>query len=297
MTFSTSSVKPRVEHRMSEELEQSSDEEVIIPSKDQLLDMIDGKDVDLSTEPAEPSPDAEPEYTEVEQQAMEQGWKPDGAEGKRNLSAEEFLDRKPLYDRAHKQDKQIKSMQEAIDAMVQQNKSISEREYNRALADLEAKMGDAVDNMDKEAATEVSKEIAALEASKPSPEKPADPNEPPQDFLDFLEDNSWYNLQSDDYDVDKSIYADAIGKQIQARNPDLPVKEMLDQVASKVQEKFKPTNPNRDKAAPVASSNPSKPKPKAKTLADLELSPEEEKIARTIIRGGVSEEDYIKMYS
>lgn len=34
-----------------------------------------------------------PEYSEIELEAIEHGWNPEGVEGKRNLSAEEFLDR------------------------------------------------------------------------------------------------------------------------------------------------------------------------------------------------------------
>jgi len=289
---------------MSEELEPQDPQapiegtegtEEVVPSREEILAAIAGEEPEPAA--ADPEP-AEPEYSEIEQQALEQGWNPEGAEGKRNLSAEEFLDRKPLYDRAHKQDKQIKNMQEAIDAMVQQNKSISEREYQRALADLEVKMGNAVDNMDKEAATEVSKEIAALEANKPAEETTKVEPEYDPLYLDWKDKNSWYDPDSDDYDPMKAMYTNQL---TEAYAPLMkkgkPFSEVLSEVDAAVQEKFKPTNPNRGKAAAVAPSTPSTPKPKAKSLSDLGLSAEEEKIARTIIRGGVSEEDYIKMYS
>ena len=35
--------------------------------------------------------EATPEYTEIEQEAMGFGWNPEGVEGKKNLTAEEFV--------------------------------------------------------------------------------------------------------------------------------------------------------------------------------------------------------------
>jgi len=81
---------------------------------------------------------AEPELTEVEQEAMQHGWTPEGVEGKRNLSAEEFMDRQPLYDDIRSLKKQTRKQQEAIDAMRQMQVVIRKRAAEEAIAILNA---------------------------------------------------------------------------------------------------------------------------------------------------------------
>lgn len=59
----------------------------------------------------------EQQYSDIEVKAIEMGWNPEGVEGKRNLSAEEFVDRKELYDSIHSLKKQNKRLEEGYEAL------------------------------------------------------------------------------------------------------------------------------------------------------------------------------------
>ena len=80
------------------------------------------------------------EYTEAELEAIEHGWNPDGAEGKRNLSAEEFMDRQPLYDDIRSLKKQTRKLQDGIEAMKQMQDGIRHRERQQVIAELNIKI-------------------------------------------------------------------------------------------------------------------------------------------------------------
>ena len=85
-------------------------------------------------------------YSAEEQEAMEHGWKPEGAEGKRNLSAEEFLDRQPLYDEMRSLKKQTRKLQEGMKAMEGMHDGIRARERADTIAELTAAKITALEN-------------------------------------------------------------------------------------------------------------------------------------------------------
>lgn len=103
------------------------DEEVVIPSKEELLG-IKSEDEDL----VDIVPDEDPsEYSEIELNAIEKGWNPEGVEGKKNLSAEEFLDRQSLYDDLHSLKRQNKRLATDIENINKYQKSIREDERKK----------------------------------------------------------------------------------------------------------------------------------------------------------------------
>lgn len=297
---------------MSEELEEGTvegNEEVTevneeMPTKEEMLAAIAGEDLpekvveDLG-EQVQYVDGFDPENpTEEQQQAMDKGWKPEGAEGKRTKSAEEYLDAAPLYERLHSSEKKVKDLEAGFEHMRQMNEAQVERAGEQAREELKRQMKEAVEVADTDRAMELAEELTKVDAPKEEPKSDTPEYDPA--FTDFVAENTWYDPNSEDYDVDKAMYAnqlgDAYGPLIKSGKK--TVAEMLGEVNTKVKEKFKATNPKRNKAAPVASSTPaSKGEVKKQGLKDLDLSQQEYRIVRNMINAGqMTEEEYMKDY-
>lgn len=84
---------------------------------------------ELASEPKEPEPveEQQPEYSEIEKQALATGWNPDGVKG-----AEEWVRSEPLYKEIKKRGEELKELKATVDAL----KSFSDQQ--RALGAKEA---------------------------------------------------------------------------------------------------------------------------------------------------------------
>ena len=241
------------------------------------------------------------EYTEVELEAMEQGWTPEGVEGKRNLSAEEFLDRKPLYDKMHKLEKQLKQQAQAVEAIKQHEKMVRERMHEEHLKELKAAKKTAFEEMDYDRVEEIDEEI--YKAKKDHDNAPAvqpvvDTQAEIQATLEeWVEKNNWY--------VEDKVmkrFAEGEGSDFRASNPDATFDEVLAHISKTVKKEFpeKFQNMNRTKPSSVegssASARRSPATAKQKSVKDL---PEEAiPVMKTLVRSGAfkSEQDYVNDY-
>lgn len=246
-------------------------------------------------------PEAEPEAAEAEgeevnpvlEEALSKGYNPEGVEGKRNLSPEEFLERGELYDTIHSLKKRSKKQDESIEALKKSHDIVSERAYERAKAELQSQMDDAVEIADKEAVREIQGQMAELETSKVEPVTQEDVQALQADFNDK---NDWYNPLSEAFDPDKAAVADKIGTAFQAKNPEKSAKDLFDFVHDEMVKRNKPVNPNRDKPAAVSGAKPAAKKSGTHKMSDVD-DPDVLKIARTLIRNGdVTEENWLKSY-
>ena len=152
----------------------------------------------------EPPKEEEAGLSEVEQKAHDMGWRPEAEyEGPSDwVDAQEFVNRKPFYDGLSKQSKTIKRLQKTINNLVQHNQIAEKSAYERAKADIKAERVAAMRDQNYERAEELTTEELALDQRNTQQVENVDPPE----FLDWLEDNSWYT-------DDKSLreYADDIG--------------------------------------------------------------------------------------
>ena len=162
-----------------------------------LEDMADETVVEESFDetPAEgsvaPNDEEVVDYSEVEQEAMKHGWRPDGVDGKRNLSAEEFMDRKPLFDRMHKQDKKIKQLEEGLNAALEHDQLMRKRMHEQHVQELEAARKEAFENADYDKFDKVDKEIRQAEKDYVEPEPAAASQENTEEvFKDWSGENS-----------------------------------------------------------------------------------------------------------
>lgn len=254
-----------------------------------------GVDTTLETEQPEQN------YSEIELEAIEQGWNPEGVEGKRNLTAEEFLDRKPLYDKMHKLEKRLKEQDKKFDAMQQHEKMVRERMHQEHIAELKAAKKEAFNKFDYDAVEKIEDEIdqAKKEYEKETaPEAASASQADIQATLEsWVEKNPWYN-------EDKTLQRFAIGEGQDYRNenPGASFDEVLAHIAKTVKKEFpeKFQNMNRQKPSSVEGSSTSGRRvpatAKQKTAKDL---PEEAiPVMRTLIRAGAfkSEQDYVNDY-
>lgn len=259
-----------------------SEKEEKVPTKDELLQVLNEGEESPESNEAESGN----EYTEVEQKAIEMGWNPEGVEGKENLSAEEFVGRAPLYDETRSLKKQLRKLQDGMEAMKQMQSGIRERERAKTIQELNAQKKAALADENYDAVIEIDDAIAAERAEKDEPQS----NEV---FESWVENNEWYHQDSD-----MKQYADTIGAGYFQRNPKKDPKEVFEYVTQEVKERFpgKFGNPNRNKPNPVEGASRGRPKGSAKhTASDL---PEEDRaIMRTILRTGTMKEaEYLKDY-
>ena len=225
------------------------------------------------------------EPTDIEKEAMEHGWTAEGVEGKRNLSAEEFMDRQPLYDDLKAQKKQIKRLQEGFEAMKQHTSGIAERERAKVIAELKEAKKSALENENYDAVVEIDEQIADTKAQDPAPKV----NET---FNAWIDENEWYHQDSE-----MKNYADTIGAGYAQQNPNKPLTEVYNYVASETKKRFpdKFGNPNRGKPSPVEGASKGR-QSTSKKYSAKDLPEDDRRIMRTLVRAGMDEQEYLKQY-
>lgn len=245
----------------------------------------EARNLELDTEELEQQQE-QPEFSDVEQEAMAQGWNPEGVEGKRNLSAEEFLDRKPLYDKIHATEKKMKQLLEGMEALKQHNATIAERERAKVINELKAAKKLALENENYDAVVEIDDRIAEESAKKDVPQT----NEA---FIEWVSENEWYNQ-----DPEMKDYADMIGNGYFSKNPNKTAGEVYQYVSTEVKKRFpeKFGNVNRTKPNPVEGAGKGR-QSTSKKYSVHDLPESDRQIMRTIVRSGVmSEQEYLKQY-
>ena len=98
-------------------------------------------------------PDTTPQVSEIEQRALDMGWRPrEEFQGSDDdfIDAKEFVRRKPLFDKIEHSSKEIKELRKAFNALTEHYTKVKETEYNRALSSLKAARREAMTNGDGE---------------------------------------------------------------------------------------------------------------------------------------------------
>jgi hypothetical protein len=232
-------------------------------------------------------------YSDVEKQAMAQGWVPeDQYEGTGKWrTAEDFLDRGEFFSKMDEQKRQIKSLDAALTETKRHIARVRANEYNRALAALRTEKKQAINDGDGDRVVEIdeqinntrvaaSQEIAAI--SQP-PQMPA--SQAPV-FMIWENRNPWYNQ-----DRAMKIYADTVAEELVQRGITNPT-ELLAETERRTKKEFahKFNNPNRSKPGVVESSGNKGTGSREK----FELSAEETQVMNKFVKHGVmTREEYI----
>jgi hypothetical protein len=233
-----------------------------------------------------------PQLSEVEQQAIELGWQPKEDfeadpknEGKRWRSADDFMDRKPLFDKIDQQGRELKDVKRALQSLAQQNKQVEELAYKRALEDLKAQKVLALEEGNHAAVVEIDEKIADIKAKPTQPTEQA-PNEV---FQAWVENNKWYTS-----DKEMRSVADGIGLSLH-REGVLP-DEIMNQVTERIKKVFPEKFGMRSRVPPSPDSSGPR-KGNGAVNAEALLTPQETRIMNTIIATGVTKDEYLKQFA
>lgn len=231
-------------------------------------------------------PQDPPKFTEIEQRAMEMGWRPQEEwDGDPNefVDAKEYVGRKPLFDKIQTQSKALKETNKALEALKNHYTRVKESEYKRALKTLQEQRASAIADGDGETFTRLDGEIKSIEAEaaemaavRNTPLVQEQPVEHPA-FVAWKNRNQWY--ATTEY---MKSYADQVGARLAAQGmiPEDVLKEVEKAVRKEFPQKF--TNPNKASAPDVDSSRGNTSK-STKSL-EAELTPQERRVMETLIR-------------
>lgn len=229
------------------------------------------------------------EYTELEQQAMQHGWKPkdqfEEVEGKEWRTAKEFMDRKSLFDKIEAEKNERKRLERDVIRLAEHNAKIEKIAYEKALRELKQERAKALEDGDIKRAEELRDEMDEVKQKAANVIVPQ-VNTVPDEFIRWQAENSWY--QKDEV---MTLYADGLGNRLrdQGVHPSDILREVEKNVRNKFPEKFR--NPSKDTAPVVGQSGK-----KAAARDDFKLSAEDERLISNMIKAGapITREKYIE---
>lgn len=207
------------------------------------------------------------------------------------VDAAEFIRRGELFDKIEHQNKQVKELRKALDALKEHHSHVKETEYRRALAALrtEKKQALADGDVDTFFSLEEKEDLMKAERdalqSDPALTPSTEPAEDHPDFVSWKQRNTWYEK-----DADLRAFADGYGPSL--RGTGTP-EQILAKVAAKVREVFpdKFRSAAAGKPGAVVSGNGASRSGPGKYVP----TDEERQVAKRFARTGVmSEEDYYK---
>lgn len=236
-----------------------------------------------------------PQYTEVEEQALAQGWRPKeeyNGDPSKWVNADIYVARAPLFEHIESQKRELKKLREGLNVVNSHYKKIEEVSYKKALADLRADKKKALEDMDADAVIDIDERIDLVKEQQSQILRQPDPvaseaSQPHPEFAAWTARNSWYNQ-----DQSMRAFADALGRDLASTHtPSQVLVEVEKTIKQRFPEKF--SNPNRDKPGAVEAPRGKGTSTAAKPKYDL--TDEERQVMRTLVRSGVlTEEQYVK---
>lgn len=236
----------------------------------------------------------EPQFTEIEQKALEMGWRPkEEFQGDESdfIDAKEFVNRQPLFDKIEGQSKKIKQLNNALEALKQHYTKVEEHAVQKALKELKEQRKQALSDGDGEQFEALDEKIKDTESElhqikrvRETPLVEDDPAPAPE-WTSFLNQNPWYNTSKS-----MRVFADAQGAAYAAEG--YSPAEVLRKVAADVRREFPEKFTNvRKESAPAVGNSRSTP---AKGGGDIQLTELEKKIMNDLVKSGVmTAEKYI----
>lgn len=262
-------------------------------------------DEEVIDTPPEDNP-PEPEYSATEKEALEIGWNPEGTDKDGNtLSAEEFLARKPLFNKIKNQSEQLAEIQRALkevkeDALRQAKASMQEKE--QLLQELKEARESALDNLETDEVRKLDKQIDSVReeiADSKTEVKETKEIVSPY-YADFESKNEWAK------DKDSALYAAGLGmaqrwiaKNGQPKDGnDKPMYDYIhEEIRKQFPEKFKTPEKPGTKVASSKTRTSSYSKDKSITLADVPDDGTREIIKNMARQSGKTVEEYLKNYT
>lgn len=226
----------------------------------------------------------EREYTAIELEAMEQGWRPkeefEGDES-RFIEAGEFVRRGELFAKIDHQNKELKQVKNALEQFKLHHANVEKATYDRAIKDLKAQRKAALAEGDVDLFDKLDNDIDEVSQARDdfvqNQAKAPAVQEVNPEFSAWVSKNSWYTK-----DAVMTGAADTLGRQLAAQG--LTPLEVLKQVEIQIKKEFphKFSNPNREKAPSVESPSPRGGGNKSKFVP----TEEQKRIGASFVRAG-----------
>lgn len=258
---------------------------------------LDEEVVETNTEIVTPK-ETSVEPSAIEKRALEMGWRPkEEFEGDEAdfIDAQEFVRRKPLFDKIDSVGRELKETRKALQALKTHHEKVKEAEYQHALNTLRAEKKAALEDGDADKLIEIDERIADVKTQRQveiRDEQVAQNQGPHPNFVRWVDENQWYKN-----DGELRVAADQIGTSYAANNPGVDPDEVLKYVARRIRkvypERFQ--NPNKTKPSAVEGGSSNKPVGKSNDDGDdIALTDEERKAMNTFIRQGIlTKEQYL----
>lgn len=268
-----------------------------------MSDTIENKDINLEPTQVEnldgntlsEVSNTDKQYTPTELKAIEQGWVPkDQFHGEEDdfVDAKEFIKRGELFTKIDRQNRELKAVKQALDAMKQHYSRVEEASFNRALTELRSKQKQAFNDGDLDQFHQIEDQIDEAkrqqEQAKVLANTPVEAdNVPAPEFVAWTNRNPWYNSTkymrefADEYGLD-------LARQGVARS------EILKRVEEATRKEFphKFVNPNKTNAPELSNSRSTGQNSAKKD--DYPLSAEERKVMNNLVAAGLlTKEEYI----
>lgn len=242
------------------------------------------------------TPSEEVKYSEVEQKAIEQGWRPkdewDGDPAQWR-SASEFLDRGEFIQRITSQSSEIKELRKALGFLVDHHKKVKETEFERAIEHLKVMKKEALNEGDADKVVEVDEAIAEIKdkskAMKAVPNQQMS-KEPSQGFVQFVQSNGWYTT-----DPEMRSFADEVGVGYFQRNPGTAEQDLYRYVLKRVKQAFPDKFKEKSRTPSVEGDGGVESRGSKGSDKDYPLTDDERRVMNTFVKQGImSKADYIK---
>jgi hypothetical protein len=246
----------------------------------------------LNTEaPDTPDVPDTPQLTDIEQRAIDQGWRPkDQWEGDPNewRTAKEFVDRGELFSKIHDLSSENKQIKEALKGLLDHHKKVKENEYQRAIDHLRQQKKEALIEGDADKVVQVEEAIDLVKAKQEEDravkqEQTQNPAASPV-FTRWIQANSWYVS-----DNEMRQFADEIGSGYFQRNKgNISESELYEYVTKRVKQTYPDKFRGQGTRTPSVEANTTS---KPKSSERFSLTDDEERVMKTFVRTGVMTKD------
>ena len=265
-----------------------------------LQEAVEGKTPEVKAPEQTPQ---EPQYSEAEKLAMENGWVPkDQWKGDPDSwrPAKEFNDRGEFFKRIDRLEHKNRELQQAMTFLTQQQKQTYINGFNEAIKRLRHQRDEALESGDNLQAARISDRIEEVkeqaQVAQRQAVQPAPTIEPSETYKSWASKNSWYTQ-----DKVLTRYAEAVGASFKEEHPNSTESEMLRHVEMEVKREFPnkfgpkgPPSPEGDgRGTGTKTNNTGK-------YSSIEgtLTSEQRSIMNTILKTtGMTKEEYFKQYS
>lgn len=287
-------------------MDPNKEEDVKLPSKEELLETIEGEEGKQ-----EETTQSEPQYSERETHAMSFGWMPkdkwveQGGDAEDWRPAKDFLERGEMIGKIRSMTKEVQDTQKAIRHLSQQNTKIYETGYTQAITDLKAERKEALAEGDLVKADEIGDKIDMAKEELAKVKKQAELPKTQQvdpEHVAWVQQNPWYN------DPVMMKFADALAREyVHVNEGQVEPTDVRDYVAKTVRKEFAHRfNNSQVRGAQTPDGNGSKNNVGNKSSGSSNLSkieaemPEDHRAMMKVILKAdpdFKKEDYLKMYA